>query len=652
MKIVVADTEGDGLVGQSTKLWIFGGKELDTGKVVRFEPFRGISEVEKAIEWAETVDQWVFHNGIEHDLPEIHKYIAPNLINPEDVIDTLLVSRLIHYAKIGGHSLGAWGKRFSMTKRDVRYDEYSKELVDYWQYDDLEIGHKLYEHLKKYIDDPEWQPSIKVEHDTQIELVRQHYYGFYFNKSKAEEILGRVKDEMKKLEEEIEEDYPPQLKEVKVVQYRKTKAGEEFANIKKDRKKYPVTKVVGESFVCYDYIPFKPGSPVDRIEKLWEAGWKPFEKTKTHQKFLRHNIGDAYGKKILTKELYEEKKKHFEYYGWVVNEDNLKTLPKTSPKGAKSLARWLTLEGRRSSLVEWIGRVKEDDRIHGKTAHIGAWTGRGSHKQPNTANISRCWPTDKQGKLIPARSEVEEIKKKYDTSLRECWCVPEGSWQVGVDADGIQLRILADYIWRHFDKRDYADTINSGKKENETDIHNVNKRALGLNHLIRDDAKTFIYAWVLNASIPKITSILRTTIPIASTARDRFEHSIPGLKPFKSDLLPYIAKQGYFTGYDGRKVIVPSLHKTLAGILQNGEAVLMKWARRHWRKKLLEDMIQHKPLSWVHDEWQTEVIGTKEEAEHVKEVQIKSIEWAGKELGFLIPTPGSGSIGKNWADTH
>ena len=78
----------------------------------------------------------------------------------------------------------------------------------------------------------------------------------------------------------------------------------------------------------------------------------------------------------------------FAKYGWTLSEANLNTLPETAPAGGKRLAEWLTLEGRRSSLVEWLGHVKDDHRIHGSFAHIGAWTGRMSHRNPNQANIS------------------------------------------------------------------------------------------------------------------------------------------------------------------------------------------------------------------------------------------------------------------------
>ena len=44
-------------------------------------------------------------------------------------------------------------------------------------------------------------------------------------------------------------------------------------------------KVEGDELICFDYQAFNPGSPVDRIDVLWDAGWKPVIKTKGHKKF-------------------------------------------------------------------------------------------------------------------------------------------------------------------------------------------------------------------------------------------------------------------------------------------------------------------------------------------------------------------------------
>ena len=48
---------------------------------------------------------------------------------------------------------------------------------------------------------------------------------------------------------------------------------------------------------------FNPGSTKQRIERLWEAGWKPVDKTKGHLLFEREEDKDP------------ERGKKFEYYG-------------------------------------------------------------------------------------------------------------------------------------------------------------------------------------------------------------------------------------------------------------------------------------------------------------------------------------------------
>lgn len=331
----------------------------------------------------------------------------------------------------------------------------------------------------------------------------------------------------------------------------------------------------------------------------------------------------------------------FARYGWTLSETNLNTLPDDAPEGGKNLAQWLTLEGRRSSLVEWLGHVKEDKRIHGRFTHIGAWTGRMAHSAPNQANI----PSEFHG---DPRSAVEEVKKKYDGAFRGLWTVPEGSWLVGTDAEGIQLRVLA-----HLMKSEaYVHAIVSGKKEDETDIHNLNKRALGISHVTRDDAKTFIYAFLLGAGNAKVAEILRVNQREASQAVENFTHSIQGLADLKKKVIPYVAKRGWFRGLDGRKVKVPSEHKTLAGMLQNGESVIMKHSAIQWYKQAQSEGLDFRLVTWPHDEWQTEIKGTKDQAEYLGQIQRQSIVDTGVKFDMVCPLAGSTDIGNSWRDTH
>ena len=653
MRIVVSDIETEGL-SNCEKLWLCGGKDLTTGEVTRFDNCHEdpVAKAE-AIKWYEAADLIIGHNFLSFDAVQLNSLLKPRLIDPKKIIDTLLISRLVDYSvpipkgAKNPHSLQAWGIRTGTYKGDHSdWSKFSKEMVEYW-YQDIEVSHTLYEHFSDVIWNPDWSKSLRAEHDLQIELVRAKHYGFQFDSNKAAFLLNAVQVQMKQLEEQFQIDFPPKMTLTNTIKYRLKQDGEEMASVKKAKEKYDLTQVDGEDLLCFEWIDFKPGSPKDRADALWEAGWNPVDKTKTFQKFDRLSVGDPYGKTIksITKEFYKEKKDHLQRYGWSISEDNLSTLPEDAPEGPKALAKWLTLEGRRSSLVEWLGQVRDDGRIHGTINNIGAWTGRCSHNNPNTANIPSVFHGE-------PKTAVEEVKKQYDSHLRACWTTPSGSYLVGTDADGIQLRVLADYLWRYFDADQYAQAIMEGKKENETDIHNVNKKALGLPHATRDMAKTFIYAWLLGAGVAKTAQILKVNQRQATEARDNFVKSIDGLAKLKNKLIPTVGEQGYFMGYDGRKVKVPSTHKALAGMLQSAESILMKHTLLRWTAEARKVGINFKLVGFIHDEYQTEVIGTKEEAEALGKLQADCMLEVGQELGFKIPTPGSFDVGNNWLDTH
>jgi len=652
MRIGIVDIETNA-INHPDKIWLTGGKLHGKDEVYKFENIHVDPVAAKAAtEWHHSLDKMVGHNYIAYDLPILNKYLNKPL-DPRKVMDTMIVSRVVDYDKpipFGGntaHSLKSWGIRLGVHKGDFTdFENFSQKMIDYW-IGDLDATEALFNHFGPIIYNTDWHKSMRLEHDLQIELVRTKYNGFHFNKELAQGLLDSVLVEKDALEEQFQYDFPPSLEIVNTLKYREKADGTPYATVTKARETYSMTNRVGDDLVCYDYITFNPGSSRDRVDVLWDAGWKPYDKTKTHNKFLRLKVGDPYGKKVssMSTDFYNEKAADLGKYGFTVGEDNLQTLPDTAPDGARALAQWLTLEGRRSSLVEWINQVCDDDRIHGTINNIGAWTGRCAHNGPNTANIASPFHDE-------PKTAVEVIKKKYDHQLRQCWDTPDGSYLVGCDADGIQLRVLADYMWRHFDADMYAKAIMEGKKENETDIHNMNMRALGVNNGTRDMAKTFIYAWLLGAGVAKTASILHCSETAATAARKRFEENIDGLAALKRKLVPFIADKGFFLGYDGRQVKVPNEHKTLAGILQSGESVLMKHTLINFHAKARAEQINFKLVGFIHDEFQIEVHGTEAEAKHMGKLVADTMAQTGIDLGFVIPTPGSFAVGRNWLDTH
>lgn len=592
--------------------------------------------------YAQTVDKWVAHNGLSFDVPVVNRILG-ECVDPQDVIDTFVVSRLINYSAYRTHGLEEIGLSLGEPKTPFHdFSMLTEEMVTYCK-QDVTVTEKVYLKYERYINSPDWQEALRLEHDMVLINEDMTANGFKFDKEKAEPILASIKRKMKKIEAIFQELWPPWLEEVNRVQYRIKGDGNLYATTKTALEAYPKTEVDSETMevVCYDYRTFNPGSSKDRIEKLWEAGWKPYDKSKTHIKWQRAEIGEMWGKSRLTPELYAQKQEYFDYYGWTVSEQNLLTLPESAPEGAKRLAEWLTLEGRRSSLEEWLGCVREDGRIHGKFWNIGAWTHRMSHSAPNQANIFSPFHGE-------PRNAVEEVKEEYDADLRSLWCVPDGVTLVGTDADGIQLRILAHYLQND----DYVHAIVSGRKEDQTDIHNLNLRALGLSGLVRDDAKTFIYAWLLGAGTAKVASILRCTQPQARSAVKSFLSNTEGLTRLKRGRIVRDARRGYFDGIDGRKVLCSSDHLMLAGYLQNAEAIIMKRSNRLWRQWADEEKILYKQVDFVHDEWQTECHGSQDMCERLGELQRNSIEQTGKDLNLYCPLAGSTDFGINWLETH
>jgi len=291
MKTVAIDIETDAL--DATRIHVICAQDVDTGEKYEFLNVSHIEEEEERfVGWCSTVTTFVFHNGIGFDVPVINKLVRKECILPSMVLDTLILSRLIDYTLDGkGHSLKAWGQRLGEFK--IGFDQFevlTQEMIDYC-HQDVEVTAQLYKKFKKVIADPEWQDAIRCEHDIQILCEEMTAHGFSFDDAKAESLLDEVELRMFELEDGFQVDFPPQLQEVNRIKYRRKKDGGLMSNVTKAQEKYPHTRVDWSynppELVCYDWIEFKPSSPKMRIERLWEAGWTPVEKTKGHIQYDR-----------------------------------------------------------------------------------------------------------------------------------------------------------------------------------------------------------------------------------------------------------------------------------------------------------------------------------------------------------------------------
>jgi len=342
--------------------------------------------------------------------------------------------------------------------------------------------------------------------------------------------------------------------------------------------------VKGVPFTKVKYKEFNLGSRQQIAERLVMLGWKPKKKTDKG-----HIIVDE---KVLSE---------------------IHNIPE-----AKLINRYLMLQKRIAQVNSWIEAIKEDGRVHGKVITNGTITGRMSHQSPNMAQI-------------PA------VYSPYGKECRALWTVNKGYKLVGVDASGLELRMLAHYM----NDKDYIYEVVNG------DIHTANQNAAGLES--RDKAKTFIYAFIYGAGSKKIGSIIGGSERDGERTKEKFLRATPSLRSLR-EKVERVAQRRWVRGLDQRKIIIRHPHAALNTLLQGAGAIVMKYALTILEQYVINKQIKAFPVVNVHDEFQYEVEQSR--AEEFGRLAVQSIIDAGKQLNVRCPLNGEYKIGNNWSETH
>jgi len=253
----------------------------------------------------------------------------------------------------------------------------------------------------------------------------------------------------------------------------------------------------------------------------------------------------------------------------------------------------------------------------------GTVSGRMSHSKPNVA-------------------QVPAVRAEFGKRMRSLFGPTQEGWvQVGADASGLELRMLAHFL-AAYDGGEYGKIILEG------DVHTYNQKAAGLD--TRDQAKTFIYATLYGAGAGKIGSITGGGAQTGQALKDNFERSLPALVKLKNSLSIKVARRN-LKGLDGRPLPVRSDHMALNLLLQSAGAVVMKQALIHLDEILSTKCPgQYAYMANVHDEFQLECDPSV--ASTVGEAAVAAIALAGETLNIRIPLDGEFKVGHSWADCH
>jgi DNA polymerase I-like protein with 3'-5' exonuclease and polymerase domains len=210
--------------------------------------------------------------------------------------------------------------------------------------------------------------------------------------------------------------------------------------------------------------------------------------------------------------------------------------------------------------------------------------------------------------------------------------------------------MLAHYM----NDNEYTNEVVSG------DIHTANQTAAGLQ--TRNQAKTFIYAFLYGAGSAKIGSIVGGSAKEGQKLIDSFLQNTPKLKRLREKVARLYAKEGWLQGLDGRKLLVRAEHSALNTLLQGAGAIVMKQALVFLKHRLVKEKIPHKFVVNCHDEWQIET--PEQYAEQVGKYGVWAIEETGREIpvlddptkievyGLRCPLTGEYKVGNSWKETH
>ena len=547
---IVLDIETD---MKANRIWLAVTREMDTDKVIEWTSNNNLQQ------YIDACEKVIMHNGIFFDAPVLKRLWGIRM-KKEQVIDTLVMSRLYNPSLEDGHSLAAWGQRLGYAKGD--FDDFDgglcDEMIKYCIQDTL-VTKQLYNFLEKEMKHDYSKQSIDLEHEVAIIIAQQERNGFKFDERLASQLLSQLKTRLEAIQVEMATIFPP----VVISGRTHAKSGKPLKDI---------------------ITPFNPGSRKQIAERLIEQGWKP--------------------------------KKHTEKGSVIVDETTLEGLD--FPE-AKAIAQYLMLQKRIAQVESWINPVGPDNRVHGSVITNGAVTGRMTHHSPNMA-------------------QVPNSGSPYGHECRDLWTVEKGNSLVGIDASGLELRMLAHYM----NDDAYTHEVVSG------DIHTANQTAAGLQ--TRNQAKTFIYAFLYGAGSAKIGTVVGGSAKEGQKLIDSFLQNTPKLKALREKVARIYAQKGWLPGLDGRKLLVRAEHSALNTLLQGAGAIVMKQALVLLSGKLKRSQIKHKFVANVHDEWQIEV-----EQGHAEEVGImgtESIKEAGEVLNMRCPLDGEFKVGNSWKETH
>jgi hypothetical protein len=573
-KRIVLDIEANGF--NPDKIWCIVYQDLDTKEVVTYKP-NNLSDFT-----LDGIGEIIGHNILGYDVPIMERILNLDFTGIK-MTDTLVLSRLFNPKRAGGHSLDSWGHRLGYLKGNHSdFSVYSDEMLEYCV-QDVSVNVKTYGRLlvesKGFSEE-----SIQLEMDVHKIISEQVRNGWLLDEGKAFMLLAELKEKMFEIEDTVHKRFRP----------------------------LPVFVEKG-----YPKNPYKKdGTKAATLLRHEEAGYHYNEEgLYGYTTYPEFNLGSR--KQIA---------RYLQHFGWkpkqLTDKGNVivdeKVLDGVDIPEARLIAEYLLVQKRIAQVQSWLEAADGDSRVRGYVNPLGAQTNRMTHSSPNLAQVPAGY-------------------SPYGKECRECWTIPKGYKLCGIDASGLELRMLAHYM----NDVEYTDEILNG------DIHTKNQQSAGLAE--RSQAKTFIYGFLYGAGDSKIGEIVGGSSKDGKRLKERFLDGTPTLRRLREQVTK-ASGRGYLRGLDNRKIIIKSEHSALNYLLQSAGAIVMKKALVILYKWASDRQLDFKLVGNIHDEIQAEV--AEHHADVFGKMAVSAIIEAGEQLNMRCPLDGEYQVGQSWAETH
>lgn len=636
MRVCVGDLESNGFLNVADRIWCGVFKDIKTNEIWQFRP----NQMDEMVEFLDTVDVLIMHNGIGFDWPLLEKILGYEYEGIR--IDTYRMSQMQnpkrkipfgYQGKGGTHSIECWGYRLHRWKPyHEDWTMFSEDML-FRCTEDVEILHLVYNELVQEAFDlgGAWKSAYQMTFKAFHIIHRQEEFGWLVDQDWANKALSMLNHWMDRICKVLSDRLP--------FTYEVAESGWTRNNPK---------------FVKKPFL--NSGKPNAHMVKFWGEDAHLIGGPHTRLNWRRVSLDkDVEVKKFLLDTGWEPAE-------WNTKKEGGQEI-RTSPKLSKDdkfegiqgsmgrlIAKRIQCKARRSIISGWLDKLRPDGRLPSVITGV-AVTGRAKHS------------------IIVNTPNADAFFGKW---MRKCFTVPEGKKLIGCDAAGCQDRMLA----QRAKNDEFTEMLLNGDKSKGTDAHSLTMKAVnkvlgkhGLPLISRQKAKNFNYGWKFGASDNKLAKMAGGSLEVGAEIRVALAEMFPaqaGVIQRLSDEWRATAQKvekwgktqytnGYFIGLDGRPIYVESEHALLVYCLQSDEALMMTWAYNLLYERLNTAGyiwgVHYAIVNWNHDEYSIEV--DEDIAEEVAKIAEQCINDAGIHFGLTYcPQVGEAAIGNNWYEVH